>query len=157
MMGNSSTVGSAKRAIGHALANFAEFHGRASRAEFLWLFGLYMAVRISLELIDTLIGAGPGWFIVVGECFVFLPVLATAARRLHDSNRSAHWLWLPLAPLLIIVVATLIAIDDDSPPKQLSVLCGLSAIGLTALIFVWLCQRGTYGDNRFGPDPLAEA
>ena len=58
------------------------------------------------------------------ELVTILPSLAVAARRLHDTDRTAWWL------LLL-----------------------LTLIGVIALI-VWYCEKGTPGPNRFGPDPL---
>jgi uncharacterized membrane protein YhaH (DUF805 family) len=54
-----------------------------------------------------------------------LPSLAVAARRLHDTDRTAWWL-----------------------------LLALTGIGIFVLL-VWFCFKGTPGPNRFGPDPLA--
>jgi uncharacterized membrane protein YhaH (DUF805 family) len=59
---------------------------------------------------------------------IILPGLAVSVRRLHDLDRSGWWVLLPIIPL----------------------------IGSIVLIY-WQCQRGTVGDNRFGPDPLASA
>ncbi|MGR3461728.1 MAG: DUF805 domain-containing protein [Roseovarius sp.] len=58
---------------------------------------------------------------------VLLPSIAVAVRRLHDVDRSGWWYLLVLIPL----------------------------IGGLILIFAFFIHRGTAGDNRFGPDPLA--
>jgi uncharacterized membrane protein YhaH (DUF805 family) len=55
-------------------------------------------------------------------------VLGIGMRRLHDLDKSGWWLLLALIPLL----------------------------GALVLLFFFV-QRGTVGDNRFGPDPLAAA
>jgi uncharacterized membrane protein YhaH (DUF805 family) len=57
---------------------------------------------------------------------VLLPGLAVAIRRLHDLDRSGWWVLLALIPLVGAIV-----------------------------LLVWFCSRGTEGQNRFGPDPLA--
>ncbi len=56
---------------------------------------------------------------------ILLPALAVGVRRLHDTNRSAWWLLLYIVPFGGIAV------------------------------FVFLCLKGTDGDNDYGPDPLA--
>lgn len=56
----------------------------------------------------------------------FLPAISAAVRRLHDLDKSGWWLLI----LLIPIVGTIIFI-------------------------VWAATKGTTGDNRFGPDPLA--
>ena len=53
--------------------------------------------------------------------------IAVTARRLHDLDRSAWWMLLPLIPLVGSII-----------------------------IFIWYCSTGTIGGNRFGPDPLAD-
>jgi uncharacterized membrane protein YhaH (DUF805 family) len=70
-------------------------------------------------------GYGPVYIIVV--LGLLLPSLTLSFRRLHDRNKSAWWLLLCLIPLIGAII-----------------------------IFIWTyCLRGTMGDNRFGPDPLA--
>ncbi len=56
---------------------------------------------------------------------VLIPGWAVLFRRLHDTDRSAWWLLLVLIPVLGWLV-----------------------------ILIFNCQRGTPGENRFGPDPL---
>lgn len=60
---------------------------------------------------------------------ILLPAIGVAVRRLHDLDRSGWWYLLVLVPL----------------------------IGPLVLIFAFFIHRGTVGDNRFGPDPLAGA
>lgn len=55
-----------------------------------------------------------------------LPNISVGVRRLHDLDKSGWWLLLGIIPI----------------------------IGWIVLI-IWFCGRGTVGDNRFGPDPLA--
>ena len=56
--------------------------------------------------------------------FFLIPSVTVAARRLHDSDRSAWWLLLLLIPLLGWFV-----------------------------LFIFMVMDGTRGANRFGPDP----
>jgi uncharacterized membrane protein YhaH (DUF805 family) len=62
--------------------------------------------------------------------FVFLigtllPVLAVWVRRLHDTNRSGWWCFIVLVPLVGNI-----------------------------MMLVFLCSKGTEGDNDYGPNPL---
>jgi uncharacterized membrane protein YhaH (DUF805 family) len=34
-------------------------------------------------------------------------------------------------------------------------LLGLITLGCYVVLWVWYCERGTLGPNRFGPDPLS--
>lgn len=99
--------------------------------------------------------------------------LAVATKRLHDRNKSAWWLLifyaLPLIlgiPRMMVVWTLMQHIDDVARTMQhggminqggpLVILAG----GASSLISLWafvelFCLRGTVGDNRYGPDPLA--
>ncbi len=104
--------------------NYANFKGRTPRRGFwmaqLWLaliyiaFGLISAIILavgsqSLESVLILL------FIVYGIMFLFLlatfiPSLAILVRRLHDTGRTAHWLWLTFGPAIAQVVLYVILI-----------------------------------------------
>ena len=106
------------QAIQSGLSNYAVFEGRASRSEYWW-FQLFV-----------LLAAGPlsilsEWASGVAGLLLFLPSLAVAVRRLHDTDRSGWWILLYFLPLL----------------------------GALVLLFFYV-TRGTEGRNRFGPDPL---
>lgn len=55
-----------------------------------------------------------------------IPCISVEVRRLHDTDRSGWWFWIGLVPLIGFV-----------------------------LKLIWYCGKGTDGDNRFGPDPIA--
>jgi len=57
-----------------------------------------------------------------------IPMLAAQVRRLHDIDKEGSSIYVLIIPV----------------------------VGLITLI-VWFCRRGTVGENRFGPDPLAPA
>lgn len=88
------------------LIRFADFTGRAQRAEY-WLFVLLQGVVVGLCLVSAIgsLGAedmsrGVGGFLLwlglagLASVILFIPYLAVLARRLHDSGRSAWWLLL---------------------------------------------------------------
>ena len=92
------------------LKNYANFSGRASRAEFWWffLFMMIVWVVVYVALVGTLFGAGTtqtgpsegilgavgvlGLFLVIFWLAVLIPSIAVQARRLHDTDRSGWWL-----------------------------------------------------------------
>ena len=107
--------------------------------------------------------------------FVYVS-LAVAAKRLHDRNKSVWWLLLflvlpsalqiPAIMNLPMHIDYLSAVMDSvrthtpvpSPPIEPPLLA--IARGVAGFIFLWAfvelyCLRGTVGDNRYGPDPLA--
>lgn len=106
--------------------NYANPHGRASRAEFWYwqLFGLI--VILAGELLDLLVFSSSGSQTITSvlSLFFFIPNYAVQIRRLHDVDRNGWWL-----------------------------LIGLTIIGFFYPLLYWACMKGTTGPNRFGEDP----
>lgn len=116
------------------IRKYATFSGRARRAEYWWFY-LFFALLIGvLTAVDVMLfgydveGGDPTGNVLAGVAALalLLPFLAVAVRRLHDRDKSGWWLLWGLLPL----------------------------IGGLILLYQYV-QRGTAGDNRFGPDPLA--
>ncbi|AFJ45577.1 DUF805 domain-containing protein [Shimwellia blattae] len=110
------------------IRNYLGFSGRARRKEY-WMFILVnLILSAVLGIIDNITGmkisGDQPLLTTLYGLFIFLPYWAVLFRRLHDTDRSAWWLLL----LIIPVVGWLI-------------------------IFVFSCQAGTSGDNRYGPSP----
>ncbi|HHQ4481429.1 TPA: DUF805 domain-containing protein [Aeromonas veronii] len=108
------------------LKQYAVFSGRARRTEY-WMFVLCnVIVMLLLGMVDKLIGGDNELISSIYSLVVLLPSLAVAARRLHDTDRSAWWLLLGLIPV----------------------------IGTLVLIYFMVCN-GQQGPNHFGDDPKA--
>ncbi|TFI49390.1 DUF805 domain-containing protein, partial [Micrococcus endophyticus] len=97
------------QAIRRYYAGYAQFSGRASRADF-WLAVLYVwplqtAVHFVSTVLDVFILGSPDLFfrdaavLLVGVTHA-LPSLALLARRLHDAGFSRAWLFLGLVPFV---------------------------------------------------------
>jgi uncharacterized membrane protein YhaH (DUF805 family) len=101
--------------------------------------------------------------------FCLIPALAIAARRLHDTNRSAWWLTAPVIATVVGVVAGILI--EVGPSAALAALRATgnvnvqvgSGLGILVMLLifaswitllVWLCQRSTPTPNRYGPNPL---
>lgn len=114
------------------LRKYATFSGRASRREF-WRFIIpCVAIGAVLNFTDLLNGtAKPGGFGLYSGIFallVFLPTTAACVRRLHDTGRRGYWVLLGIIPWVGSIVT-----------------------------FILYALPGHIGDNRFGPDPYANA
>jgi uncharacterized membrane protein YhaH (DUF805 family) len=101
-------------------------------AHFLILFGFFAAAFILSDDVTgrRVLNQTSGLAIISFYLYAMvaiLPNLAVAVRRMHDSNRSGKGLLLLLIP----------------PIGQL-------------VLIVALTQRGTVGDNKYGPDPRYE-
>lgn len=171
-------------AVRRCLRQFDVFSGRARRAEY-WKF--VVAVGLGQLLILVVHGAifGPRMVFdpvhrhmnltfdggLPGTIFSFLmitPVLAVTFRRLHDRDHSGWWAVVPLAIVVLPLLAT--ALWSLAPPGlrpgpsigeyrftlggTLPVLIVIPAAITAVILFIQLARAGTPGPNRFGPDPL---
>lgn len=173
-------------AVKTCFAKFATFSGRASRSEYWWFFLFLFLCGIAASALDALFF---GAVTVEGEStetgasaqysndngpisagvslIVFLPHLAAAWRRMHDTGRSGYFV---LLPMLLCVAAGLILIfgigiaDAFSGGGSLDVLftrLTLAAVIPTLIVlFVspllvlwWLTRPSQDGTNAYGPNP----
>ena len=116
-----------------ALNKYATFTGRSRRSEY-WFFGLfYLIFVVALAFVDGLAGtydqaSGAGLFSSIFALALFIPSLAVAVRRLHDTDRSGWWLLISLIPLIGAIVILVFVLMDSTP-----------------------------GENRYGPNPKVAA
>ncbi|WP_436642307.1 DUF805 domain-containing protein [Microbaculum sp. FT89] len=108
---------------------FTSFEGRISRQPF-WIGAVLLWVInwVAAAILYGLFGEGFANILFTIVSLVLLyPSLAVGAKRWHDRDKSAWWLLIVLIP----VVGALWYLIE----------CGF--------------LRGTEGENRYGPDPLA--
>lgn len=112
------------------LKKYADFQGRARRAEY-WMFVVFqILVYIAVLIVGTIMGGGDpeGGIATALMALVTLgllvPSISVTVRRLHDTNRTGWWIFISLIPLI----------------------GGIWLLVLTVL-------DGTPATNRFGPDP----
>jgi uncharacterized membrane protein YhaH (DUF805 family) len=120
--------------------------GRINRAKF-WIVVLCNAVFF-LAVIGISMAVSGSMTTVFGAALI-------AIKRLHDRNKTGWWVLLFYgAPLVLPLVAALL---DGGTETSV----GLLLLQLVSLIIsVWAlvelgCLRGTIGQNKYGPDPLA--
>jgi uncharacterized membrane protein YhaH (DUF805 family) len=118
------------------LKKYAEFKGRAPRAEYWWFFLFNFIFGLALSIIDSIIGTqvtlnlGWGGKLMTGVLnmiymlAVLIPGIAVSVRRLHDIGKSGWMCLIALIPF----------------------------IGPIWLI-VLLATDGNSGDNKYGPNP----
>lgn len=129
------------QAYASAFKKLLTFDGRASRSEFWYVYPLFIIIILLVNFFGKIVAES---FIGVAErrgveefylfgiltyiliLFIVFCHLPLLARRLHDCNVNGAWVILAISPLLSILIALI------------------------------LCTRkGTKGDNKYGPDPLA--
>ena len=116
-------------AVRSVLSQYVGFGGRARRSEYWWFFLFSVLVSIATAILDVALGtnfedSSNGVIGLIASLALFLPSLAVAVRRLHDTDRSGWWVLIGLIPLIGLIV-----------------------------LLVFFVQDGTRGPNRFGPDP----
>lgn len=153
------------------IKNYVNFSGRARRAEY-WYFILFSLIfMFAAGVIDALLFGytGKRVFFTIFAFFLFLPQLAVMVRRLHDTGRSGKLLlWYYLVAItwaVVLVVSSAVALGGlvSAPISEMpmGVLALLGGGGLVVFVWeifflVWFCTKGTTGDNKYGPDPLAQ-
>ena len=113
------------------LKKYADFTGRAPRAEYWWFVLLYMVGFVVATIIDSVLGLDAmaltyGPVTILFALAILVPSLAVGARRLHDTDRSGWWLLIGLIPLIGAIV-----------------------------LLVFFVAEGTRGSNQYGEDPYA--
>ncbi len=102
------------------LQKYADFSGRATRAEFWWWLLATTVVSFAISAVDTAISVLMGSvtvfafspFSTIFGLAILLPNLAVTARRLHDIGKSGWWqlVWIVIAGAGWIIFAIGIAI-----------------------------------------------
>jgi uncharacterized membrane protein YhaH (DUF805 family) len=103
------------------LRKYAEFRGRAPRAEYWWFYLFQVLVGVSLAVMAVVIGlsedAANGLSGVFGLALA-LPTLAVTARRLHDVDRSGWWMFIPMTIIGIVPFLYWICKEGDSRANE---------------------------------------
>lgn len=117
-------------AVRTCLSKFIDINGRARRSEYWWFFLFNVLVQIVATVFDSALGMGGpqsvGLLAPLASLALLLPAITAGVRRLHDRDMSGWWMLIVFFPIL----------------------------GFIALIVIFV-MKGTEGENRFGPDPLA--
>lgn len=100
---------------------YAEFGGRARRAEYWWFILMNMVIYIAIGIATAILGAVSDSLAIVGVIAyagfglaMIVPGIAVSVRRLHDTNKSAWFLLIALIPLVGgIILLVFMVIDGD--------------------------------------------
>ena len=151
------------QAIRLGFKNYFKFRGRATRAEFWWVFLVYIPIGQILPNLNPV-------FWIATLAFI-IPVTSLATRRLHDIGKSGWWQVLFYAPAGFLVALNGL-IDEGGlsllagPDPDNALLLTLLKIQLGLLVFgglawalgallgiIFLSKKGNAGPNKYGPDP----
>ncbi len=118
-------------AVKSVFGNYATFSGRARRSEY-WFFYLFNLITVFVfmivaSIIGAIFGGGKGaagglavgyvLYILYGLA-AFIPSLAVAVRRLHDTNRSGWNLLWCLLPFVGGIVVLVFMVMDSTPGEN---------------------------------------
>ena len=115
-----------------ALSRWAEFNGRSRRSEFFSIFIIVNLLLLGVFLFYNYTEKGDFITDFIGSSITTvimalqIPTLAALVRRLHDIDKEGRDIFVVILPIVGPI-----------------------------FLFMWCCRRGTVGDNRYGPDPLA--
>lgn len=151
------------------LQKYADFTGRAPRAEFWWYILAVIVLSFIAKIIDNILGInvmgpyGPLYLIVALGLLV--PNIAVAVRRLHDTNRTGWWILLPVVPYCIaFALGGAAMMGGMATGSTGGMAAGLGVAGIflfigvicAIVVLVFYCLPGTVGDNGYGPDPYGD-
>lgn len=140
--------------VTRSLRKYADFKGRASRAEFWTFFFFVLIAQAVARVVDIVLGAGPlgGPVSMLAALILFVPQVSVAVRRLHDVNRSGRAL---LVPCLLLLASPLLVLFGSFLGK----IVALGYAGVTLLMFgqllMMLARKGSSIPNRYGACPTA--
>ena len=142
-------------AVKTVYSKYATFSGRASRAEY-WYFILFTIISgAALSVIDDTLASA---FSIAN----FVPNIAVAVRRLHDTNRSGKLVialtLVGIALLFIIIVSFAVGlsgaisgVSDAATGGSIGFFVGIALFVVLAIYWIYLMsKRGDEGPNRFG-------
>jgi uncharacterized membrane protein YhaH (DUF805 family) len=140
------------------LKKYANFSGRASRAEYWWFYLGTVIVGIVCAGVDAALGTKD----IIGNAAnvaLLVPWLSVTVRRLHDIDRTGWWLLAFVASFGLIGLLAVFVGGAGQPSGSMAgmftamivALVAVIVVGITMLVF--MIQQGTEGSNRYGPDP----
>ena len=141
-------------------SEFFTFRGRTNRGRY-WLtalvvglitlpFFIAVALAIGMERVSRGEGTLPLSLVSV---MVSIPILLAGIRRLHDRDKSGHWLWLFYGGSFVLNFIGQVLQLGGSPMGGGLLMLASFAISIWGFVELG-CLRGTSGPNRFGQDPL---
>jgi uncharacterized membrane protein YhaH (DUF805 family) len=100
-------------AVKTCFVKYADFQGCASRPEFWWWFVFTLVATAALRTLSYNLSA---FFSLV----TFVPSLAVAARRLHDTDRTGWWQLLYFVPLVGWILLIIFCAEPGVPNRYAS-------------------------------------
>lgn len=137
------------------MQKYFHWKGRARRSEYFTTFFVFNLISVLIDALGSTVPESSSYYHVV-SIIILIPLLVLSymgiclvVRRLHDLNLPG---WSYLAGVAALLLLTGIA-HFTFIPDLFIVIMVLGVFASLALLFM----KGTVGDNKYGPDPLALA
>lgn len=103
-------------------SKYAEFSGRARRSEY-WYFTLFTVIIyialyipvVALAVAESSLVIMPAVLLGLFALAVFIPSLAVAVRRLHDTGRSGWFYLISFIPFVGGIILIIFLVQDSQP------------------------------------------
>lgn len=140
------------------LQRYAEFSGRAPRAEFWWYVLAVIVVSLVATILESLLGIGNmlgayGPLTGIVALGLLIPNISVSVRRLHDTNRSGWWLLLAVPYLVAVGFIMRGMLTGDPSAFATGGLLSLLGFACFLVLVVFWVMAGSAGSNKYGPDP----
>lgn len=158
----------AKRPV---VEKYADFSGRAPRAEYWWFVLAMIVAFIVVGIVESILGIHHMIAYSYGPLSALLwlativPSLAVGVRRLHDTSRSGWWILLPIVPYVLgMVLGGAAMLGGAAAGSGVGMMAGAGIAGLFMLIAMicalvllyFMVQPSVPGDNAYGPNPYGD-
>ena len=117
-----------------AIKKYAAFAGKATRKEY-WMFVLYnLLVSFAIGFVEGVVDSTDQFVSVIYALAVFIPSISVGVRRMHDTNRSGWWLFLPIVNLVFLCQRSVDATATERSKVPVRVVVILASFGLAVYI-----------------------
>ena len=145
-----------KEATKSLFENINNLKGRACRAEFWWAHLTWFLFATAFTLFEIIILESVFNIYItdlINRSFSFLAVaffMGVSVRRMHDTNKSGIFFWLPLIASFGFIPLILISMEA----WYVGIIC---VIVLFIVFYIFALLPGDNGPNRYGEDPLEKS
>jgi uncharacterized membrane protein YhaH (DUF805 family) len=137
---------------------FITFGGRINRAKYWIAAFIYAAIYLVVAVLAYLAGQSTTVHTINAVVIVVLMIsgIGVAVKRLHDRNKSGWYVLLFIVAPLILLAGGIFIGTMSTGSDFVATAFWLIAFVIGIWGFIELgCLRGSIGQNKYGPDPLA--
>jgi uncharacterized membrane protein YhaH (DUF805 family) len=142
------------------LKRYADFRGRASRAEY-WYYSLFATIAgLIVVWVDrsslTAVYSDLGPLSILFWLMLLVPGIAVTIRRFHDIDRAGWWFLLDMWTYNFVLppgIRQQLTLSFGNLPNLIKFVAVLGFVACVLVPLIFSVTRGSEGPNRYGPDP----